>query len=63
MRTEYYEDRVKPVAREFLPAAFAVTRNRVGELLLARRADDGPWELPGGRVELGNPPPRVWFAR
>jgi mutator protein MutT len=53
MRTEYYEDRAKPVAREFLPAAFAVIRNAAGELLLVRRADDGLWELPGGRLELG----------
>jgi 8-oxo-dGTP pyrophosphatase MutT (NUDIX family) len=53
MRTEYYAERAKPVAREFLPAAFGVIRNAAGELLLVRRADDGLWELPGGRLEVG----------
>ncbi|MBV9729828.1 MAG: NUDIX domain-containing protein, partial [Pseudonocardiales bacterium] len=28
-------------------------RNDVGEVLLVRRADDGYWELPGGRIEIG----------
>jgi ADP-ribose pyrophosphatase YjhB (NUDIX family) len=50
--TEYYEDQAKPVAREFLLAAFAAVRNAAGQLLLVRRADDGLWELPGGRMEV-----------
>ncbi|MFZ2119232.1 MAG: NUDIX domain-containing protein, partial [Pseudonocardiaceae bacterium] len=25
----------------------------LGRVLLVRRADDGYWELPGGRVEVG----------
>lgn len=52
-RTEYYHDVAAPRARELLPAAFAVVRNDVGQVLLVRRADDGYWELPGGRVEIG----------
>jgi 8-oxo-dGTP pyrophosphatase MutT (NUDIX family) len=52
-RTEYYHDVAAPSARELLPAAFAVVRNRSGRVLLVRRADDGYWELPGGRVEVG----------
>ena len=35
------------------PTAFVVARNRYGDVLLVRRADSGNWELPGGRVQLG----------
>jgi ADP-ribose pyrophosphatase YjhB (NUDIX family) len=52
-RVEYYHDVAAPQARELLPAAFAVVRNATGRVLLVRRADDGCWELPGGRVEVG----------
>src|SRR2546423_4413576 len=52
-RTEYYHDVAAPEARELLPAAFAVVRSATGRVLLVRRADDGYWELPGGRVEVG----------
>ena len=31
----------------------AAVRNSAGELLLVRRIDDGNWELPGGRIEVG----------
>ena len=50
---EYYQDPNTPRAHDVLPAAFAAVRNRAGELLLVRRIDDGNWELPGGRVEVG----------
>jgi 8-oxo-dGTP pyrophosphatase MutT (NUDIX family) len=52
-RMEYYHDVAAPQARELLPAAFAIVRNGLGHVLLVRRADDGYWELPGGRVEVG----------
>ena len=52
-RVEYYHDVATPQAQEFLPAAFAIVRNGVGQVLLVRRADDGYWELPGGRIEVG----------
>lgn len=52
-RVEYYHDVAAPQARELLPAAFAVARNQSGRVLLVRRADDGYWELPGGRMEVG----------
>ena len=52
-RTEYYHDVAAPSAHELLPAAFAVVRNDLGRVLLVRRTDDGYWELPGGRVEVG----------
>lgn len=35
------------------PTAFAVVRDGHGRLLLIRRCDSGNWELPGGRIDLG----------
>jgi len=52
-RMEYYHDVAAPQARELLPAAFAIVRNGLGQVLLVRRANDGYWELPGGRVQVG----------
>ena len=42
-----------PRADDVLPAAFAAVRNAPGGVLLVRRIDDGNWELPGGRIEVG----------
>ncbi len=53
VRTEYYREVAAPHARELLPAAFAIVRNGLGQVLLVRRADDGYWELPGGHIEIG----------
>ena len=50
---EHYRDANAPRAYDVLPAAFAAVRNSAGELLLVRRIDDGNWELPGGRIEVG----------
>ena len=50
---EYYQDPNAPRAHDVLPAAFAAVRNVAGEVLLVRRIDDGYWELPGGRLEVG----------
>lgn len=50
---EYFHDEDAPQPDELLPAAFAVVRNDMGWVLLVRRADDGYWELPGGKVEVG----------
>jgi 8-oxo-dGTP pyrophosphatase MutT (NUDIX family) len=50
---EYYRDPNAPRAHDVLPAAFAAVRNVAGEVLLVRRIDDGYWELPGGRLEVG----------
>lgn len=36
-----------------LPAAFAIVRNDREQILLVRRVDDGYWELPGGRIQVG----------
>jgi ADP-ribose pyrophosphatase YjhB (NUDIX family) len=50
---EYYRDVGTPRAHDLLPAVFAAVRNADGAVLLVRRIDDGFWELPGGRVEVG----------
>ena len=52
-RIEYYHDVAAPQAQQLLPAAFAIVRDNSGRILLVRRADDGCWELPGGRIEVG----------
>jgi len=52
-RNEYYHDVDAPAANSVTPTAFAVARDDAGWVLLVRRADTGLWELPGGRVELG----------
>ena len=40
-------------ARTTLPAAFAAVRNGAGQVLVVRRFDGGNWDLPGGRIEVG----------
>ena len=53
VRVEYYHDPAAPAPNCLAPSAFAVVRDDANRVLLVRRADDGQWELPGGRVELG----------
>ena len=50
---EYYHDDTAPPANSMTPTAFAAVRDDNGRILLVRRGDSGNWELPGGRVELG----------
>jgi 8-oxo-dGTP diphosphatase len=52
-RKEYYHDPAAPPATSMTPSAFAIVRDDANRVLLVRRADDGRWELPGGRVDLG----------
>ena len=52
-RVEYYHDDGAPQAHGLLPVAFAAVRNDLDQVLLVRRADGGNWELPGGRIEVG----------
>ena len=53
MRKVYFHDPVAPVATLVVPTAFVAVRGLSGSLLLVRRCDSGAWELPGGRVEVG----------
>ncbi|MBV8993953.1 MAG: NUDIX domain-containing protein [Pseudonocardiales bacterium] len=48
-----YHDRAAPQAQHLLPVVYAAVRNDRERVLLVRRADDGYWELPGGRIEVG----------
>jgi 8-oxo-dGTP pyrophosphatase MutT (NUDIX family) len=50
---EYYRDPAAPTAQGVLPAAYAVVRDDFGRVLLVQRADDRNWELPGGRIDVG----------
>jgi 8-oxo-dGTP diphosphatase len=52
-RTEFYHDPQAPAANSLRPTVFASVRDGGGRLLLVRRADTLNWELPGGKVELG----------
>jgi ADP-ribose pyrophosphatase YjhB (NUDIX family) len=52
-RQQFFHDPAAPTPGELLPAAYAAIRNSESHLLLVRRADDENWELPGGRVDIG----------
>lgn len=52
-RAQYYHDPGAPRATTIAPSVFAVVRDDADRILLVRRMDDGLWELPGGRVEIG----------
>jgi 8-oxo-dGTP diphosphatase len=53
MRKVYFHDPVAPAATLVVPTALAAVQGPHGSLLLVRRCDSGAWELPGGRVEVG----------
>ena len=52
-RQVYFHDPQAPVAGVVTPSVFVAVRWREGRLLLVRRCDTGEWELPGGRVDVG----------
>jgi 8-oxo-dGTP pyrophosphatase MutT (NUDIX family) len=52
-RCQYYRDDSAPRPDDVLATAFAVVRDEAGHVLLVRRTDDGNWELPGGRIDVG----------
>jgi 8-oxo-dGTP pyrophosphatase MutT (NUDIX family) len=58
-RAEFYHDPLAPKINSLRPAAFASVRDGSGRLLLVRRADTLNWELPGGKVELGESAPQA----
>jgi 8-oxo-dGTP pyrophosphatase MutT (NUDIX family) len=49
----YFGDPGAPVPNVVTPSAFVAVREQQGRLLLVRRCDSGAWELPGGRVDVG----------
>jgi 8-oxo-dGTP diphosphatase len=52
-RRVYFHDAGAPTATVVVPSVFVATRWLGGRLLLVRRCDSGTWELPGGRVDIG----------
>jgi len=49
----YFHDPEAPAATVVVPSVFVAAREPAGRLLLVRRCDSGMWELPGGRVDVG----------
>ena len=52
-RQVHFHDPEAPMATAVVPSAFVAVRGWGGRLLLVRRIDSGYWELPGGRVDVG----------
>jgi 8-oxo-dGTP diphosphatase len=52
-RQVYFHDPLAPAATVVVPSVFVTVRWHYGTLLLVRRCDSGAWELPGGRVDVG----------
>jgi 8-oxo-dGTP diphosphatase len=52
-RQVYFHDPAAPVASAVVPSVFVAVRGHFGALLLVRRCDSGAWEMPGGRVDVG----------
>jgi len=57
VRRVHFHDPDAPVAVVVAPSVFVAVRNDDGQLLLVRRCDSGTWELPGGRVDVGESAP------
>jgi 8-oxo-dGTP diphosphatase len=53
VRRMYLDDPDAPVPMVVVPSVFVAVREEQGRLLLVRRCDSGAWELPGGRVDVG----------
>jgi 8-oxo-dGTP diphosphatase len=52
-RQVYFHDPAAPLASGVVPSAFTAVRRPGDVLLLVQRCDSGLWELPGGRVDVG----------
>jgi 8-oxo-dGTP pyrophosphatase MutT (NUDIX family) len=50
---EFFYDPHAPPVGGLVVVVYAVVRDARERVLLVRRIDDGNWELPGGRVEVG----------
>jgi 8-oxo-dGTP diphosphatase len=53
VRQVHFHDPDAPVASLVAPSVFVAARDERDRLLLVRRRDTGTWELPGGRVDVG----------
>ena len=52
-RRVHFHDPHAPAATVVVPSVFVAVRSWDGRLLLVRRIDSGCWELPAGRVDVG----------
>jgi 8-oxo-dGTP diphosphatase len=52
-RQVFFHDPAAPLASGVVPSAFTAVRRPGNVLLLVQRCDSGLWELPGGRVDVG----------
>lgn len=53
VRRVHFHDPDASPARVVTPSVFVAVREEQGRLLLVRRCDSGAWELPEGRVDVG----------
>jgi 8-oxo-dGTP pyrophosphatase MutT (NUDIX family) len=53
VRSVHFHDPCAPQATVVVPSVFVAVRNPLDQVLLVRRCDSGLWELPGGRVDVG----------
>lgn len=52
-RVVYYRDPNAPRPDAVVPSVFVAATDSSSRILLVRRCDSGRWELPGGRVDVG----------
>ena len=52
-RQVHFHDPAAPLATCVVPSVFVAVRGPGARLLMVRRCDSGAWELPGGRVDVG----------
>ncbi|HET6394586.1 MAG TPA: NUDIX domain-containing protein [Blastococcus sp.] len=52
-RRVFFQEPGAPTASVVVPVVLVAARWLGGRLLLVRRCDSGTWELPGGRVDVG----------
>jgi 8-oxo-dGTP pyrophosphatase MutT (NUDIX family) len=52
-RHVYFHDPAAPLASVVVPSVFVAVLRDDGRLLMVRRCDSGAWEMPGGRVDVG----------
>jgi ADP-ribose pyrophosphatase YjhB (NUDIX family) len=52
-RVDYYHQPNAPAANALVVGSSAIIEDRAHRILLQKRADNGLWALPGGKMEIG----------
>lgn len=52
-RVDYWHDPAAPTPTRRPPSVTVLVRDGDGRVLMVRRADNGLWSIPGGKLELG----------